>query len=141
MIGLPDFPELSMQFHHIGMACHNLDTETKHFASLGYQIEGDDFTDPIQGVHGRFLAGQFPRLELLVPMNTEESVLSPYLKSKIKMYHLAYETPDIEQSIQQLMSCRAKLVVKPIPAIAFKERHIAFIMLPNMLLIELISIT
>jgi methylmalonyl-CoA/ethylmalonyl-CoA epimerase len=139
MIYLPDFAELPLRFHHIGMACDNLDKETKHLISLGYQVEDNDFTDPIQGIHGRFLSGQFPRLELLVPATSEESVLTPYLNNKIKMYHLAYETSELEQSIQHLVSHRAKIIVKPIPAVAFQGRHIAFLMLPNMLLIELIN--
>jgi methylmalonyl-CoA/ethylmalonyl-CoA epimerase len=142
MIFLPDLPsDLSpLKFHHVGMACTNLDRETKHLSALNYAIEGDDFTDPIQGVCGRFLSGQFPRIELLVPISpTEDSVLTPWLNSKIKMYHLAYETGDLDNSIQQLTNSRAKLVVKPTPAVAFDRRNIAFLMLPNMLLIELIQ--
>ena len=137
MIDLPNLPPL--QFHHIGLACTNLDAETRKLASLGYYIEADDFTDPIQGIHGRFLVGQVPRLELLVPIDKAESCLTPWLKSGTKMYHLAYETDAVEDAIEQLSTQRAKVVVHPVPAVAFDNRKIAFVMLPNMLLIELIS--
>lgn len=127
-----------LTFHHIGVACNDLDAETARLSMLGYIIEGDDFIDPIQGVCGRFLAGQTPRLELLVPL-AENSVLSPWLKSNTKMYHLAYETDCLNMLIEQLCGQRARVVVKPTPAVAFDNRQIAFLMLPNMFLIELIS--
>lgn len=70
---------------------------------------------------------------------SEDSVLSPWLKSNTKMYHIAYETNSLESVIQEVCTERGKLVVKPVPAVAFNNREIAFIMLPNMLLVELIS--
>ena len=127
-----------LSFHHIGVACKDLDLETDRLKILGYSIEGRDFIDPIQGVKGRFLSGQNPRLELLISLS-EDSPLSPWLKSKTKMYHLAYETTSLESAIQKICAQRGKLVVKPVPAVAFNNREIAFIMLPNMLLVELIS--
>ncbi len=127
-----------LKFHHIGVACTDLEVETARLSILGYVVEGDDFTDPIQGVRGRFLTGQTPRLELLVPL-AENSVLSPWLKSNTKMYHLAYETDYLNMAIEQLCSQRVRVVVKPTPAVAFDNRQIAFLMLPNMLLIELVS--
>jgi methylmalonyl-CoA/ethylmalonyl-CoA epimerase len=127
-----------LNFHHIGVACKDLDAETEKLKILGYSIEGDDFIDPIQGVKGRFLSGQVPRLELLVPL-AGDSVLSPWLKSNVKMYHLAYETSSLLDTIQKLIAQRGRLVVKPVPAVAFNNREIAFVMLPNMLLVELIS--
>ena len=79
-----DLSQLS--FHHIGVACKDLGMETDKLKILGYAREGDDFIDPIQGVKGRFLSGQMPRLELLVPLYPD-SVLSPWLESSSKMYH------------------------------------------------------
>jgi methylmalonyl-CoA/ethylmalonyl-CoA epimerase len=127
-----------LEFHHIGVACKDLDAETEKLKILGYSIEGDDFIDPIQGVKGRFLTGQTPRLELLVPL-AGDSVLSPWLESNVKMYHLAYETSSLVDTIQKLCAQRGRLAVKPVPAVAFNNREIAFVMLPNMLLIELIA--
>lgn len=127
-----------LSFHHIGVACKDLELETDKLKILGYSREGNDFIDPIQGVKGRFLSGQNPRLELLISLS-EDSVLSPWLKSNTKMYHIAYETNSLESVIQEVCTERGKLVVKPVPAVAFNNREIAFIMLPNMLLVELIS--
>lgn len=128
-----------MKFHHIGVACKNLDFETHQFALLGYLPEGPDFTDKTQGVLGRFLTGGGPRIELLTSMG-EGGVLDPWLKAGVKMYHLCYETLDLSATIAHLQGKRAKLVVPPIPAIAFGGYRIAFLMLPNLFLTELIEV-
>jgi methylmalonyl-CoA/ethylmalonyl-CoA epimerase len=129
---------LGLQFHHVGVACADIDKETRQFAVLGYCTEGDDFEDPIQGIRGRFLGGPAPRLELL--MNIEGStVLSPWLAANVKLYHLAYETHDMTRTIEQLAKLGAKVVRAPVPAVAFQGRRIAFLMLPNRLLVELIE--
>jgi hypothetical protein len=49
-----------LAFHHIGVACRNFDSEEQKFAMLGYRREGQDFHDPQQGIHGRFLIGAGP---------------------------------------------------------------------------------
>jgi methylmalonyl-CoA/ethylmalonyl-CoA epimerase len=125
-------------FHHVGVISSNPARETAQLALLGYHPEGEEFVDPIQGVRGLFLAGQSPRLELLTPLATK-GVLEPWIKSKTKLYHLAYQIPDLSQALRELRQSRAKVVVDPVPAVAFGGRKIAFVMLPNMLLVELIG--
>jgi methylmalonyl-CoA/ethylmalonyl-CoA epimerase len=127
-----------LQFHHVGVACTDLDSEEARMAPLGYRREREDFTDPIQGVLGRFLGTQSPRLELLCPMEGA-GVLTPWLKSGAKLYHLAYETVGLETDIERLRGEGAKVVVPPVGAVAFGGRRIAFLMLPNRLLLELIE--
>ena len=129
---------MNEHFHHIGVACRDLESETRRFTMLGYTQEGADFTDPIQGVSGRFLVGGGPRLELLIPLSTE-GVLAPWLKTGAKMYHLAYQVPDFDGEMARLRGQGAKTVVQPVPAVAFGGRHITFLMLPNMMLVELIA--
>ncbi len=129
---------MNASFHHIGVACRNLDSEARRFAALGYIQEGVDFTDPIQGVSGRFLIGGGPRLELLIP-HSADGCLAPWLKTGAKLYHLAYVVSDFDGEITRLRNEGAKTVVQPVPAVAFEGRHITFLMLPNMMLVELIA--
>ena len=133
---LPD-TEL-LKFHHVGVISSDLDREVEQFAALGYHPEGEQFVDTTQGVRGLFLAGQFPRLELLSPLATQ-GVLEPWIRSKAKLYHLAYQTPDLSRAIAELCRCGAKVVVNPVAAAAYGDNPIAFVMLPNMLLVELIG--
>lgn len=131
-----NFPRCS--FHHIGVACRDLDAEQKAYAVLGYQVERPDFDDPIQGVRGRFLVGPGPRMELLVERG-DSSVLAPWLRKGIKLYHLAFEAWDIDDTRRLLGAASARRVVDPVPAVAFDGRTIEFWMLPNLLLVEFIE--
>jgi methylmalonyl-CoA/ethylmalonyl-CoA epimerase len=128
-----------LEFHHIGVACQNIEREIGAYSLLGYTVEGESFSDPAQQIRGLFLSGPGPRLELVAPLTQESRVLSNVLTRGVKMYHLAYLTDDINATIDLACAERAKLVVSPVPATAFGGRCIAFLFLPNMMLIELIE--
>lgn len=128
----------SARFHHVGVACRDLDAEQQSLAALGYLPEGADFTDPTQGVRGRFLVGGGPRLELLVA-DGPGGVLQPWLERGAKLYHMAWEVDALEPAIAALRAERARIVAGPVPAVAFGGRPIVFLMMPTMLLIELIG--
>lgn len=128
-----------LEFHHIGVACRNLDREYASFAAMGYAPEGEVFEDPIQGIRGWFLTGAGPRIELVAPLGEGSGVLTNVLARGVKMYHLAYTTPDMERSLAEAAKVRGKLVVEPVAATAFAGRRIAFLFLSNMMLLELIE--
>ena len=125
-------------FHHVGLACADLDAEERAFARLGYTREGPDFEDPVQGVRGRFLVGAGPRLELLCEL-PGGTVLGPWLRKGVKMYHVAYEAADLAEADAAVTALGARRVVAPVPAVAFGGRRIAFYMMPNGFLVELIE--
>src|SRR5947207_15589877 len=82
-----------LEFHHVGVACIDIRAEADRMASLGYRPDGVEFSDVRQGVRGLFLGGQSPRLELLQPLDgSAAGVLTPWLKSDVKMYHIGYKT-------------------------------------------------
>lgn len=127
-----------LEFHHVGVACRDLDAEERTFAMLGYRRERADFFDPIQGVHGRFIVGGGPRLELL-RNDKEPGVLTSWIAKGVRFYHLAYEIDDLERGAAELVETGAKALMKPVPAVAFDGRPICFYMLPNLSLVELIG--
>lgn len=138
-----------MKIHHIGVACRSIKAEFTQFAALGFEKEAE-FVDEIQGVRGIFIVSKFTpcRLELLENLH-ENGVLNSYLKNHTKLYHIAYECENIEQSLENLrvnlanggggLTMRNKffIVQSPIKA-AFFER-ICFVMLPNRLLVEFVE--
>ena len=130
-----------LTFHHVGVACTDIAAEVHRLQCLGYAREGGEFVDPIQGVRGIFLGGQQPRLEILEPLDGRSGVLSSWLRAGTKLYHLAYEVDRLERAIAFMRQSRAKLLVPPTPAVAFQGRHIAFLILPNQLLVEFIART
>lgn len=127
-----------MLFHHFGVACKNLDREMGIYSMLGYASEGPDFEDPIQGVRGRFLVGGGPRVEILEALPGSD-VLDPWLQNGSRIYHQAFEVSDILTTIELLENKRARVIVQPVPSVAFDGRLICFLMLKNMMLIELIE--
>jgi methylmalonyl-CoA/ethylmalonyl-CoA epimerase len=136
-------PELkippALAFHHLGYACTSIARERSAFELLGYKQEGSTFSDPIQAVNGCFMVGPGPRIELLE--NTEGSkTLTPWLDAGTKLYHLAYEIETtLDQALSFVLRERARVVVKPVPAVAFGGRQVCFVMFRHGLLLELIE--
>jgi methylmalonyl-CoA/ethylmalonyl-CoA epimerase len=130
--------ELGCTFHHLGVACRNLEGEAKVWTQLGYTADGPDFEDPIQMVKGRFLSGAGPRLELLIP-TTPHSPVAAVLQRGEKIYHQAFIAPNLAETVDTLRRARCKLTVGPVPAVAFGGRQIAFLMTPTMNLLEFIE--
>jgi methylmalonyl-CoA/ethylmalonyl-CoA epimerase len=126
------------EFHHIGYATASIDRELATFRLLGYRSEDRVFIDPLQGVRGLFLSGPGPRIELLESL-PGSSTLTPWLSKGIRMYHLAYTVPEIAGAVEWARAQRARIIVEPVPAVAFGLRRISFAMFRNGLLLELIE--
>ncbi|WP_339862179.1 MULTISPECIES: VOC family protein [Alphaproteobacteria] len=124
-------------FHHLGYAVASVSNELAYFQQLGYRQEGKQFSDPTQGIKGCFITGGGPRIELLENLQGFDT-LTPWLRNGIKFYHTAYEVPDIHQAIAETVRQKAKIITSPVPAVAFNQRLIAFVMLRNRLLVEFI---
>lgn len=127
-----------LHFHHIGVACRALDVEARPLLAMGYVQEAHDFVDPLQGIRGRFLVGPGPRLELLQPIDDSDT-LNPFLAHGIKMYHQAFETPDLDAALAFFRARRARVVSPPKPAVAFAGRHVTFLSLPTLMIVELVQ--
>jgi methylmalonyl-CoA/ethylmalonyl-CoA epimerase len=130
--------QLGCDFHHLGVACRDLEQEIRLWSQLGYQQESPIFEDPVQSVRGLFLTGPGPRLELLVSL-TQEGPVAQMVRRGIKIYHQGFEAPDFDDAIALLRAANYKLVKGPVPAVAFAGRRIAFFLMPNMNLIEIIE--
>ena len=112
-------------FHHVGYATSSIVSEREFFNHLGYLQEGPEFADPEQGILGCFLEGPGPRIELLENMPGHDT-LTPWLNKGTKMYHLAYQILDLDKAISWANSQRGRMVVTPVPAVAFGGRRICF---------------
>jgi methylmalonyl-CoA/ethylmalonyl-CoA epimerase len=55
------------------------------------------------------------------------------------MYHLGYEVDDVVAAIEWACQQRAKVIVPPVPAVAFGGRRIAFVIFRHGLLLEFIE--
>lgn len=132
-------------FHHIGVACQPdalaQSSEREKFELLGYSCEGEEWVDERLGMRGQFMVASdsgAPRMELVAPYGSQSPVTS-WLERGIKLYHLAYLATDLSAELEHMREKRAKLMLPPTPAVAFGGRRVAFVMLPNLLLVELIE--
>lgn len=126
------------QFHHIGVACRDIEKEFPMFSLLGYTKESVAFEDELQGVKGFFItAPEQPCLELMQDINGS-GTLAPHIKNGNKMYHFAYMVSDIEKASKVLQKARGR-VISPLKQSAYFGKRICFIMLPNMYIIELVE--
>lgn len=132
-------------FHHIGVACDfeafSRGAERQNLEMLGYSPEGKEWVDPHLGMRGQFMVAYnegAPRMELIAP-HGDHSPVTPWLKQGVKLYHAAFLTTDLAAEIERLRAQRAKLMFPPTAAVAFDNRRVAFLMLANSLLIELIE--
>ena len=127
------------KFHHVGYACRSLDLDRLQFEQMGYCAEGSIFEDMTQGVSGLFMVGKGPRVELLENL-AGGSTLTKLLAQGIRAYHFAYEVPDLSEALVWARAQRAVTTVRPVPAIAFGGRRIAFVMLRTGFMLEFIEI-
>jgi len=128
-------------FHHIGVACRDLTGEEAALAPISYRRDGPVYDDPGLGIRCCFLTAAVtgaPCLELVEPLPGSK-VLEPWLAQGVKMYHAAFMTSDLPSTLLDLKAQRGRVLVPPTPAVAFGHRPVSFVMLPNMILIELIT--
>lgn len=128
-------PEL--QFHHLGIACESIAGDRATWELLGYSPEGVEFVDPGQGIRGLFMTGGGPRIELLEPFEDSQT-LTPWLKRRVKLYHAAFIAADFQSGLTSLVGAGGMVTREPIRSVYFKTL-IAFVMMPNMALLELIE--
>lgn len=129
-------PELTL--HHLGVATRSIARELPYYEALGYVARSAIFTDERQGIRGLFIeaAGQ-PTLELLENLGPS-GPLDDCLTRGIKVYHFAYEARDIEAAAAALTAEAGARVVVPVTGASYFSK-ICFLMLPNMLLVELVQ--
>ncbi|MBO5738834.1 VOC family protein [bacterium] len=128
-----------LKLHHIGVATRNIKKELETFSKLGYVKCSDIFEDEIQQMKGLFIKAQNqPCLELIEGIGDDNPVKSHILKGN-KFYHIAYETKNIEQDLENFINKQKARVIVPITKAVYFEK-ICFILLPNMMLVELVQL-
>jgi methylmalonyl-CoA/ethylmalonyl-CoA epimerase len=126
------------RFHHLGLACRDLERELGTWLRLGYRPDGEAFVDPVQKVRGQFITGLGPRLELLAPAGPGSPV-EGVLERGGNLYHQGFEALDFDAALAALREAGVRMIHGPSPAVAFGGRRIAFLMTPTLNLIEIIE--
>ena len=126
-------------FHHIGIACRDIDKTREFYLGLGYTAS-PVVDDPLQHVRICFLDKEgAPRIELLQPLDDQSPVARTRATAGVTPYHFCYEVRNIDEAIAALRTKRFLLVSGPVPACALGDRRIAFLYNKNNGLIELVE--
>jgi len=131
-----------MRFKHLGVAVRKIEGALECYSSIfGYTLLSGPFSDPIQKVSVCFLGTDNPGdavVELIAPL-TEDSPLRSVLSRGGGAYHMCFETSRLDEAIEEVVAKGCSLVSKPVPAVAFGGRRIAWIFTPTRQLIELLE--
>jgi methylmalonyl-CoA/ethylmalonyl-CoA epimerase len=129
-------------FHHIGVAVADLEQAAAFYTTaLGFHVVSGPIEDPIQKVKACFLAeaGRSQiHIELISPTGSDSPV-NAYLTKGIGAYHVCYEVTDISSALTELRSKGCLVICKPVTAVAYAGRKIAWCFTPTNQLVELLE--
>ena len=133
--------ENSLEFHHIGVATDNLEKAIEVYAFLGYSLQHQEiYHDPIQQVNIVFVAKTgHPLVELISPATENSPIKAILNKMGASPYHSCFEVINIDMTIKFLREKRFVVISKPVPAVAFNGRKVAFLFQANIGIIELLE--
>lgn len=132
--------ENELRFHHIGIACHDIEATKPFYVALGY-VASETVEDPIQNIFICFLDKLgMPKLELLAPVDEQSPVNRTLAASGVTPYHVCYEVEDLDATIKELKGQRFIRVSKPVPACAINNRRVCFLYNKDVGLIELVEV-
>jgi methylmalonyl-CoA/ethylmalonyl-CoA epimerase len=124
-----------MTVNHIGMAVPNIDEFlAKNGLLYGRFRRGPMIVNDVQDVREMFITDGSVVIELLEPMS-EQSPLTGFLKRNRGggLIHVAFDVPDLGAALEDVRQAGGRVVVEPVPDVAFNQRRIAFVMLNGQL--------
>ncbi len=129
-----------MALHHIGFVVGSIEKVVDRFArSLSASWDGQIFADPLQGVRVTFLRSIATPTESLIELVEpagEKSPVQNFLKRGGGLHHLCYEVDSLTTQLELSRSLGGLVVRRPMPAVAFGGRHIAWVYTTDKLLTE-----
>ena len=134
---------LDLRLHHWGFVVADIERSAESFSqSLGAAWDKMVYHDPNQRVRVTFLSHTgSPVFELVQPAS-EDSPVSRFLRERGGgLHHVCYEVEELEASMAELRSRGSVIAKRPLPAVAFGGRRIAWVITREKLLVELLERT
>lgn len=130
-------------FNHLGIAVADFEQAVAFYTEvLRFGIISGPVEDPIQQVKLCFLGSAVQKgsvFEIICPLHLDSPV-NGYLSKGIGAYHVCYEVGGLEETLVELRSKGCLVISKPVPAVAFGGRMIAWCFTPTRQLIELLEV-
>ena len=132
------FPKLC----HLGVAVQNIDKALSVYKALfGYRVLYGPVYDELQHVTVCFVGTGEPSefsMELIEP-GGEESPINKILAKGGGAYHACYEVDNIDEFLLTARSQNCVILGRPVPAVAFQGRRIAWLYLSSGQLMEILE--
>ena len=130
------------RLHHIGFVVADIQREIEGIAeSLGAAWDGNTILDPLQRARVAFLRTECRSdalLELIEPAGKDSPVIR-LLQRGGGLHHLCYEVANLQLHLDQMRAGGAVILQQPVPAVAFDNRHIAWVGTKERLLLEFLE--
>jgi len=134
-------PLPNLQLHHVGMVVAEIaPTSALYCKRLGYVPQSAIIHDPKQQAQVQFLRlpGDQVFLELVAP-DTPASPLQAAAAKGQPLHHLCYAVQDIVRACRELQSRGLTVICRPVEAVAFDGRKIAWLIGRDRFLMELVE--
>jgi methylmalonyl-CoA/ethylmalonyl-CoA epimerase len=108
---------------------------------FGYKVLSGPFDDPIQRASVCFVGTGIPSdmiIEVVASLG-DDSPVSKILAKGVGVYHVCYEVDDIDQALANVRAKGCIIINKPVPAVAFEGRRIAWFYTPTRQLVEVVE--
>ena len=135
----PANPDLRL--HHIGLVVRSIEEFRGFYVDvLQYRERTPVIHDPVQTAFVQFflIPGSDHYIELVAP-DSETSKLHEASRKGKALNHLCYSCENIARMVSFLKDSGCFVIQVPVPAVAFGERFIAWLMTPDGELIELVE--
>ena len=117
------------KLHHVGLGVASIAKLTQDAVT---------WDDPIQKVRVAFVELNGATIELVEPLGENSPVIRS-IREGITLLHLCYEVPDLELALQRARTFGFRRIQKPVPAVAFEDRRIAWVFSFDYGLVELLE--
>jgi methylmalonyl-CoA/ethylmalonyl-CoA epimerase len=132
----------STRLHHVGFVVPSISDGVGDFRKCtGADWDGEVFHDPLQKAKVTFLrtpCASDALIELVEPAGEGSPVLH-FLQKGGGLHHLCYEVDDLDAYLITMRLNGAVVVRRPLPAIAFQNRRIAWALTGQKLLLEFLE--
>lgn len=130
-----------LRLHHIGIVVRGIDEFRSFYVDLlQYRERTPVIHDPIQTAFVQFFSiqGADHYIELVAP-DSESSKLQEACRKGKTLNHLCYSCGNIAAMVSFMKDSGCFVIQKPVPAVAFDGRLIAWLMSKDGLLIEIVE--
>jgi methylmalonyl-CoA/ethylmalonyl-CoA epimerase len=141
MAPTPGTTEPGMRLHHAGFVVSSIPVGVEDFSKrLHATWDGKITHDPNQKVKVCFLHVGDALIELVEPA-APDSPVGRFLAKGGGLHHLCYEVDDLDAHLELMGSRGAVITSPPLPAAAFANRRIGWVMTGQRLLLEFLEST